>query len=151
MRVDRNAAAIVGDGEKAVGRKLDLDPIGMAGERLVHGIVDDLGEQVMQRLLVGAADIHAGPPPHRFEAFEDLDVLGRIAGLTRAARRRAVAAGSRASRLGKAGEQVAVCLFSAISRSFPRRSLSGARPWRAQWRANQPDRASDYATGTAKP
>ncbi len=81
MRIDRDAAAVVGDGDKAVGRHLDLDPVGVAGQRLVHGIVDHLGEQVMQRLLVGAADIHAGAAAHRFEPFQDLDVLGGIAGL----------------------------------------------------------------------
>ena len=75
MRVDRNAAAIVGDGDKAVGCKLDLDPVGVAGQRLVHRIVDHLGEQVMQSLLVGAADIHARPPAHRLEPFQHLDVL----------------------------------------------------------------------------
>ena len=74
MRIDRNAAAVVGDGEKAVGRQLDLDAVGVAGHRLVHGIVDHLGEQVVHRLLVGAADIHAGTAAHRLEPFQHLDV-----------------------------------------------------------------------------
>jgi len=59
----------------------------MAGERLVHSIVDDFGEQVVQRLLVGTADIHAGPPAHRLEALEHLDVLGGVAAFAGAARR----------------------------------------------------------------
>ncbi len=80
MRVDRNAAAVVGDGNEAVGRHLDLDERGVAGQRLVHGVVDHLGEQVVQRLLVGAADIHAGTPPHRLETLQHLDVLGGVAG-----------------------------------------------------------------------
>ena len=79
MRIDRNAAAVVGHGDEAVGVHLDFDPVGVAGQRLVHGVVDDLGEQVMQRLLVGAADIHAGPPAHRLEPLQHLDVLGGIA------------------------------------------------------------------------
>ena len=87
MRIDRNAAAIVGDGDEAVGLHLDLDPVGMAGERLVHGVVDHFGEQVMQRLLVGAADIHAGAAAHRLEPFQNLDVLGGVAGLARRAAR----------------------------------------------------------------
>ncbi len=65
MRIDRDAAAVVGDSHKTVGFHLDLDPVGVAGERLVHGVVDDFGEQVMQRFLVGAADIHAGAAAHR--------------------------------------------------------------------------------------
>ena len=79
MRVDGNAAAIVGDGQEAVGLELDLDPGGVAGHGLVHAIVDHLGEKVMQRLLVGAADIHARPAPHGLEALEHLDVGGGVA------------------------------------------------------------------------
>ena len=92
MRIDRNAAAVVGDGDEAVGRHLDLDPVGMAGQRLVHGIVDHLGEQVMQRFFVGAADIHARAAAHRLEPLQDLDVLGRIAGLGAPSTRRRGAA-----------------------------------------------------------
>jgi topoisomerase-4 subunit B len=33
----------------------------------VHRVVDHLGEEVVQGLLVGAADIHAGPAPHRLQ------------------------------------------------------------------------------------
>ena len=81
MRIDRNAAAVVGHRDKTVGRHLDFDPVGVAGERLVHGVIDHLGEQVVQRLLVGAADIHARPAAHRFEPFQYLDVLGGVAGV----------------------------------------------------------------------
>ena len=35
--------------------------------------------QVVQRTLVGAADIHAGTAADRLQPFQDLDVLGRIA------------------------------------------------------------------------
>ncbi len=79
VRVDGDAAAVVGDGEGAVSEELDLDPGGVAGHRLVHGIVDHLGEEVVQGLLVSAADIHAGAAAHRLEALEDLDVGGGIA------------------------------------------------------------------------
>ena len=81
MRVDRDAAAIVDHRDIAVGRHLHLDPVGVAGERLVHRVVDDLGEQVVQRLFVGAADIHAGAPTHRLKPFEYLDVTRRVAGI----------------------------------------------------------------------
>ena len=80
MRVDRNAAAIVGDGQESVGAQFDLDEGGMSGQRLVHRVVDDFGEQMMQRLFVGAADVHAGPAAHRLEAFQHLDVAGGVAG-----------------------------------------------------------------------
>ena len=37
-----------------------------------------LGRQVVQRRLVGAADIHAGPAAHRLQPLQDLDVLGGV-------------------------------------------------------------------------
>ena len=81
MRIDRHAAPVVDHSDEAVGRHAHVDPVGVAGERLVHRIVDHLGEQVMERLLVGAADIHAGPPAHRLEPLQHLDMARGIAGL----------------------------------------------------------------------
>ena len=74
MGIDRNAAPVIRHGEIAVFGELDLDARGVAGNRLVHGVVQHLGEEVMHRLLVGAADIHAGSPAHRLEPFQHLDV-----------------------------------------------------------------------------
>ncbi len=79
MRIDRDAAAVVAHGDPAVGAELQFDAVGKPGHRLVHRIVERLGGKVMQCPLVGAADIHAGAAPHRLQAFEDLDVLRRIA------------------------------------------------------------------------
>ena len=79
MRIDRNAAAVVADRQPVAGGELDLDAGGMAGHRLVHGVVEHLGGEMMQAALVGAADIHAGAAADRLQPFEDLDVLGRIA------------------------------------------------------------------------
>jgi hypothetical protein len=86
--VDRDAAAIVGDGKHAVGGKLDFDEAGVAGHRLVHRIVDDLGEKMVQRLLVGAANIHARPPAHRLQPLQHLDIGGAVAVAGLCARRR---------------------------------------------------------------
>ena len=46
----------------------------------------------MQRLLVGAADVHAGAPAHRLEPLQHLDIARGIAGLGRTRPARAVAA-----------------------------------------------------------
>ena len=81
MRIDRDAAAVIGDGQKSVGAQFDLDERGMPGQRFVHGVVDDFGEQMMQRLFVGAADIHAGAAAYRLQSFQHLDVGRGIAGL----------------------------------------------------------------------
>ncbi len=80
MRIDRNAAAIVAHRDAVVGGELELDAARMAGHRLVHRIVHDLGDEVMEGALVGAADIHARPAAHRLQPLEDLDVLGGVAG-----------------------------------------------------------------------
>ena len=79
MRVDRDAAAIVAHGDPAVGVEFQLDARREAGDRLVHRIVERLGGEMVQRALVGAADIHAGAAAHRLQTFEDLDILGGIA------------------------------------------------------------------------
>ena len=94
MRIDRDAAAVVGDGQKAVGAQFDLDEGGMPGQRLVHGVVDDFGEQMMQRLFVGAADIHAGAAAYRLEPFEHLDIGRGVAGLRVAGARRGPGGGA---------------------------------------------------------
>ena len=112
MRIDGDAAAVVGHGQKAVGGQLHLDEVGMSRQRLVHRVVDDFGEQMVQRLLVGAADIHAGPAPHRLQALQHLDVARGIAGFG-AAR----AGGDLELRLG----------LSAF-----RRRRTGRRPWLLQ-------------------
>ena len=62
---------------------MHLDAAGVAGNGLVHGIVDHLGEQVMQGIGVGAADIHAGAAANRLETFQHLDIGSRIAALGR--------------------------------------------------------------------
>ena len=79
----RDAAAVVAHGARAVGIERDQDVGGVAGQRLVDGVVDDLVDHVMQaRAVIGVADIHARPLAHRIEALEDLDrfcavVVGR--------------------------------------------------------------------------
>ncbi len=75
---DRDAAAVVGDGQEALGIEMDLDEIGVAGDGLVHRVVDDFGEEVVQRLLVRAADIHAGTHAHRLQPFQHADRRGVV-------------------------------------------------------------------------
>ena len=53
--------------------------VAVAGEGLVDGVVDDLVDQVVQAARTGGADVHAGALAHRFEAFENLDVVGAVA------------------------------------------------------------------------
>ena len=115
---------------------LDLDAVGVAGERLVHRVVDHLGEQVMQRLLVGAADIHAGPAAHRLQPLQHLDVARRVAGLAGGAGLAARGLGGRAARRREAS----------ANRSRRRPSFWRSWPFVAlRWVGNE-SVAIDYAT-----
>jgi hypothetical protein len=76
--LDRNAAAVVGHRQEAVLAQVHLDAGGVAGDCLVHRVVDDFGKQVVQGVGVGATDIHARTATHRLEAFKHLDVGGGI-------------------------------------------------------------------------
>jgi hypothetical protein len=76
--VDRDAAAVVGDPHATVGQQGDLYPVAVPGQRLVDGVVDHLGDQVVQAALAGRADVHARPLADRLEALEDLDVAGVV-------------------------------------------------------------------------
>ena len=76
MRIDRDAAPVVAHAHAEIFVQLDLNAGGVAGNRLVHGIVEHLGEQMVHAAFVGAADIHRRTPAHRLEALEHLDVLG---------------------------------------------------------------------------
>ena len=78
MLVDRNAAAVVDDGDRFVGVDRDLDVVAVAGERLVDGVVDDLVDEVMEAARARRADVHARALAHRIEAAEDRDLTGRV-------------------------------------------------------------------------
>ncbi|MNT07451.1 hypothetical protein D3C72_1421550 [compost metagenome] len=68
-----NTTAVIGDCQETFGIEMDFDEVGVAGDGLVHGVVDDFGKEVVQRLFIGAANIHAGAHAHRFQPFEHAD------------------------------------------------------------------------------
>ena len=76
--VDRDAAAVVDDGDRLVGVDRDLDVVAVAGERLVDRVVDDLVDEVVQSAWAGGADVHARALAHRIETAEDRDLAGRV-------------------------------------------------------------------------
>ena len=108
MRIDRHAAAIVGDAQKAVGLERHIDEGRMAGDGLIHRIVEHFGEEVVQRRLVRAADIHARPAADGLQPLQNLDRGGRIASL----------AGRAAAARGVAG-LLAVCLRGVAPNKSP--------------------------------
>jgi len=83
--VRRDAAAVVHHLDPAVRLQGDLDVVGVAGQCLIDGVVDDLPDQVVQTALTGGADIHAGALAHCLETLEDCDgtrVVGGPSGLS---------------------------------------------------------------------
>ena len=69
---------------RAVGVDRHRHRVGMAGQRLVDAVVDDLVDHVVQaRAVVGIADIHAGPLANRLQALENLDRICAAVGFLR--------------------------------------------------------------------
>ena len=76
--VDGDAAAVVDHFDPAVGLDGDLDVVGVPGQSLVDGVVDDLVHQVVQAPLPGGSDVHARALADGFESFENGDVRGAV-------------------------------------------------------------------------
>ena len=76
--VHRNAAAVIDHGDGVVHVDDDIDLFAVAGQRLVHGVVHHLVDQVMQPHLAGRADVHGRAQAHRLQTFQDLDVFAGI-------------------------------------------------------------------------
>ena len=84
--------------------------VGMAGQRLVDGVVDDLIDHVVQaRAVIGVADIHARPLADGIQAFENLDGIGAIGGVFK------VAGGIRSCRGPSAGAQAPAIVLIRIT------------------------------------
>lgn len=80
VRVDRNAPAVVADGDGVIGVQFHLDPVGMARDRLVHRVVEHFGHHVVQRAFIGAADIHAGAFADGLQPLQHFDGGGIVFG-----------------------------------------------------------------------
>ena len=79
VRTDRDARAVVDDGDRVVGVDGDVDLVAAARHGLVDRVVDDLEDQVVQAALPHVADVHVGPLADGLEPLEDLDGLGAVA------------------------------------------------------------------------
>ena len=78
LDVDRDAAAVVPDLDRAVRAQIDLDPGAVAAQRLVDGVVDDLPQAVDQPPGVGGPDVHARPLADRLQTLQYQEVPGGI-------------------------------------------------------------------------
>ncbi len=73
MHVHRNAAAIVDHGDGIVDVNRDVDFGAIPGQSFVHRVIDYFVDEMMQARFAGRPDIHRGPQPDCFEAFQNLD------------------------------------------------------------------------------
>src|SRR5690606_32697706 len=78
VHVDGNAAAVVDHRDGIVRVDDDVDPGACAGERLVHRVVHDFVDEVVQAARPGGADVHARTLPYGFQTLEDLDLPGVV-------------------------------------------------------------------------
>jgi hypothetical protein len=78
VHVDRDTAAVVGDGNGAVDVDGDLDAAAITGEVLVDRVVENFENAVVEAALVGVTDIHAGALANGIEAFQLIDLGGII-------------------------------------------------------------------------
>ena len=78
VQVDREASPVVGHPDAVARQQRHRDQVGVPGQRLVDGVVDDLVDEVVQAPLTGRADVHARALAHRLEAFEHLDGVGPV-------------------------------------------------------------------------
>ena len=74
-----DAATIVAHGHRPIGIKAHIHPVGMAGQRLVNGVVHHLIHHVVQAgPVIGVADIHAGAFADSVQPLQHLDGTGAI-------------------------------------------------------------------------
>jgi len=71
--VHRDAAAVVVDPDSAIGQQRHVDGVAVPGQRLVHGVVHDLVDEVMQPALAGRADVHSRALADSLKALEYRD------------------------------------------------------------------------------
>ena len=83
MDLDRDAAAVVADGDGSVGVNGHLDPRAVAGQMLVDGVVEHLEDAVVETALIGIADVHPGALADRLESLKLVDLGGSVLLTTR--------------------------------------------------------------------
>ena len=144
VHVDRDPAAVVGHAHRVVRVDDDLDLVGLAGERLVDGVVDDLVDQVMQPARARRADVHARALSNGLEALEDGDVLGVVGGVGLLGDRAALAQRGRHVILGGAGgpADLVFAVLGPIRQAIP--FVIRAALWRP-WNREKPRLKSAFA------
>ena len=79
MGVDGDPATVIPDGYSPVRTERQLDPTGVAGDGLIHGVIQNLCDQMVQGMFIRATDIHTRTMPDRLKAFQYFNIFGGIA------------------------------------------------------------------------
>ncbi len=78
VHVHGNAPTVVHYGDAVVFVHFDVDLVAIARQGLVHRVVYDFPDQVVQSLLAGRADVHRRALAHRFQVAQYLDRGGVV-------------------------------------------------------------------------
>ena len=76
--IDWNAASVIDHSDGVIEMDCNFDLIGVTGERLVHRVIHDFVDEVMQAEFAGRADIHGGALAYGFHAAKDFDGVGGV-------------------------------------------------------------------------
>ena len=71
VHTHRNTTTVIFHGCGAVGFQCHLYRITISGQMLVHRVINDLVDQMIQSLGGDTADIHSGSFSYRFQTFQD--------------------------------------------------------------------------------
>jgi hypothetical protein len=74
VHIDRNAAAVILNGDGTVAMEAHADVFAVPREGLVDGVVDNFKDTVMEAAFVGITDVHIGPFADPFQTLQFLDL-----------------------------------------------------------------------------
>ena len=66
MRVGWNTSPVIADKNGVVRSQFQFDPVGVSCDGLIHGVVENLGHQMVQGCIICAPDIHTGAASNGF-------------------------------------------------------------------------------------
>src|ERR1035437_6591717 len=72
--------AVVDHGHRVVGGDRYRDLVAVASQSLIHRVINNLVDKIMQTSRPGRANVHTGSLTHRLKAFEHGDVLRVVTG-----------------------------------------------------------------------
>ena len=66
MWVGWNTTPVIADKNGVVRSQFQFDPVGVSCDGLIHGVIENLGHQMMQGCIICAPDIHTGAASNGF-------------------------------------------------------------------------------------